>query len=151
MRASCFTREGFAAVRDEVAARLRAFDAVHCIGQEIRQGGVRLIGTSGTVTTLAGTVLDLPRYRRQWVDGVCLDAHEADEALEKLFAMGRAGLASHPCIGPERADFVLPGCAVYAAIRQVWPVDRLTVADRGLREGMLMRLIQADRAARQGA
>jgi exopolyphosphatase/guanosine-5'-triphosphate,3'-diphosphate pyrophosphatase len=147
---SCFTREGFAAVRDEVAARLRAFDAVHCIGQEIRQGGVRLIGTSGTVTTLAGTVLDLPRYRRQWVDGVCLDAHEADEALEKLFAMGRAGLASHPCIGPERADFVLPGCAVYAAIRQVWPVDRLTVADRGLREGMLMRLIQADRAARPG-
>jgi len=144
---SCFTREGFAAVRDEVAARLRAFDAVHCIGQEIRQGGVRLIGTSGTVTTLAGTVLDLPRYRRQWVDGVCLDAQEADEALEKLFTMGRAGLASHPCIGPERADFVLPGCAVYAAIRQVWPVDRLTVADRGLREGMLIRLIQADRAA----
>ncbi len=71
---SCFTREGFAAVRDEVAERLRGFDAVHCIGQEIHQGGVRLIGTSGTVTTLAGTVLDLPRYRRQWVDGVCLDA-----------------------------------------------------------------------------
>ena len=143
---SCFTAEGFAAVRDEVAARLRDFDAVHCIGQEIRQGGVRLIGTSGTVTTLAGTVLDLPRYRRQWVDGVCLDALEADAALEKLFAMGREGLANHPCVGPERADFVLPGCAVYAAIRAVWPVPRLTVADRGLREGMLMRLMQADRA-----
>lgn len=143
---SCFTRGGFEAVRDEVAEKLRAFDAVHCIGQEIRQGGVRLIGTSGTVTTLAGTVLDLPRYRRQWVDGVCLDAEEADAALEKLFAMGREGLANHPCIGPERADFVLPGCAVYAAIRQVWPVQRLTVADRGLREGMLLRLIQADRA-----
>jgi len=143
---SCFTREGFEAVRDEVAEKLRAFDAVHCIGQEIRQGGVRLIGTSGTVTTLAGTVLDLPRYRRQWVDGVCLEAEEADAALEKLFAMGREGLANHPCIGPERADFVLPGCAVYAAIRQVWPVQRLTVADRGLREGMLLKLIQADRA-----
>ena len=142
---SCFTRRGFDAVRDEVAVRLRDFDAVHCIGQEIRQGGVRLIGTSGTVTTLAGTVLDLPRYRRQWVDGVCLDAVDADEALEKLFVMGRAGLVEHPCIGPERADFVLPGCAVYAAIRQVWPVARLTVADRGLREGMLMRLMQDDR------
>jgi exopolyphosphatase/guanosine-5'-triphosphate,3'-diphosphate pyrophosphatase len=142
---SCFTRAGFDAVRDEVAEKLRAFDAVHCISQEIRQGGVRLIGTSGTVTTLAGTVLDLPRYRRQWVDGVCLDALEADAALDKLFAMGRAGLAAHPCIGPDRADFVLPGCAVYAAIRQVWPVPMLTVADRGLREGMLMRLIQGDR------
>lgn len=142
---SCFTRAGFEAVRNEVAEKLRAFDAVHCIGQEIHQGGVRLIGTSGTVTTLAGTVLDLPRYRRQWVDGVCLEAEEADAALEKLFAMGREGLASHPCIGPDRVDFVLPGCAVYAAIRQVWPVQRLTVADRGLREGMLLRLIQADR------
>jgi exopolyphosphatase/guanosine-5'-triphosphate,3'-diphosphate pyrophosphatase len=142
---SCFTREGFEAVRDEVAEKLAAFDAVHCIGQEIRQGGVRLIGTSGTVTTLAGTVMDLPRYRRQWVDGVCLDAAEADDALETLFRMGRHGLAAHPCVGPERADFVLPGCAVYAAIRQLWPVSRLTVADRGLREGMLMRLIQGDR------
>ena len=145
---SCFTRAGFEAVRDEVAEKLRAFDAVHCIGQEIHQGGVRLIGTSGTVTTLAGTVLDLPRYRRQWVDGISLCAEEADGALEKLFAMGREGLANHPCIGPERADFVLPGCAVYAAIRQVWPVKRLTVADRGLREGMLMRLMQADRPGR---
>jgi len=146
---SCFTRAGFNAVRDEVAEKLRAFDAVHCISHEIRHGGaeqgVRLIGTSGTVTTLAGTVLDLPRYRRQWVDGVCLDALEADAALEKLFSMGREGLAAHPCIGPERADFVLPGCAVYAAIREVWPVPVLTVADRGLREGMLMRLMQADR------
>jgi exopolyphosphatase / guanosine-5'-triphosphate,3'-diphosphate pyrophosphatase len=142
---SCFTRAGFDAVREEVAEKLRAFDAVHCITHEIRQGGVRLIGTSGTVTTLAGTVLDLPRYRRQWVDGVCLDAEDADAALEKLFAMGRDGLAQHPCIGPDRADFVLPGCAVYAAIREVWPVERLTVADRGLREGMLLRLMQADR------
>ncbi|MCS6890682.1 MAG: Ppx/GppA family phosphatase [Rhodovarius sp.] len=143
--ASCFTREGFAAVREEVAARLRSFDAVHCISQEIRQGGVRLIGTSGTVTTLAGTVLDLPRYRRQWVDGVLLRAEDADRALDRLFALGREGLARHPCIGPDRADFVLPGCAVYAAIREVWPVPVLTVADRGLREGMLLRMMQADR------
>lgn len=146
---SCFTRAGFEAVRDEVVEKLAAFDAVHCIGQEIRQGGVRLIGTSGTVTTLAGTVMALPRYRRQWVDGVCLEAEEADEALETLFRMGRQGLAAHPCVGPERAEFVLPGCAVYAAIRQLWPVQKLTVADRGLREGMLMRLIQGDRGARQ--
>ena len=65
--------------------------------------------------------------------------------LAELRAMGREGLMAHPCVGPERVDFVLPGCAVYAAIRRVWPVHTLTVADRGLREGMLLRMIRADR------
>jgi exopolyphosphatase/guanosine-5'-triphosphate,3'-diphosphate pyrophosphatase len=139
---SCFTGRGFAEVVEEVVERLTAFERLHCIGQEIRRGGVRLIGTSGTVTTLAGVVLDLPRYRRHYVDGLRLDTVQADAALASLFAMGRQGLAAHPCIGPERADFVLPGCAVYAAIRRLWPLPELTVADRGLREGMLVRLMR---------
>ncbi|RAI55990.1 Ppx/GppA phosphatase family protein [Roseicella frigidaeris] len=143
--ASCFTEEGFAAVVEEVAEHLRRFDRVHCIGQEIRAGGVRLIGTSGTVTTLAGVALALPRYRRPLVDGRVLDIEVADQALGDLFALGRAGLAAHPCVGPDRVDFVLPGCAVYAAIRRVWPVPTLTVADRGLREGMLLRMMRACR------
>ncbi len=144
---SCFTEAGFHAVVDEVAARLSGFDAVHCIGQEIRAGGVRLMGTSGTVTTLAGVAMALPRYRRPLVDGQTLEACVADQALGDLFALGRDGLAAHPCVGPDRVDFVLPGCAVYAAIRRVWPVPRLTVADRGLREGILLRLMRADRLA----
>lgn len=141
----CFTEAGFLGVVEEVAARLEAFDRVHGIQREIRAGGVRLMGTSGTVTTLAGVALALPKYRRPLVDGRTLDCDVADAALGDLFALGREGLARHPCVGPERVEFVLPGCAVYAAIRQVWPAPRITVADRGLREGILLRLMRADR------
>ena len=146
---SCFTEHGFFEVVEEVAAHLAGFDQVHRIGQEIRAGGVRLMGTSGTVTTLAGVAMALPRYRRPLVDGKTLDCEAADLALGDLFALGREGLAAHPCVGPERVDFVLPGCAVYAAIRRVWPTPRLTVADRGLREGMLTRMMRADRGRRR--
>ncbi len=145
--AACFTQEGFFAVVDEVAAQLAGFDQLHCIGQEIHAGGVRLMGTSGTVTTLAGVVMALPRYRRPLVDGSTLDCEAADAALGDLFAMGRAELAAHPCVGPDRVDYVLPGCAIYAAIRRIWPTHTLRVADRGLREGMLLRMMRADRAA----
>lgn len=147
--AQCFTEVGFSALVADIAGQLAGFDAVHSIGREIQAGGVRLMGTSGTVTTLAGVVLALPRYRRPLVDGQTLDCHAADAALGDLFALGRAGLAAHPCVGPDRVDFVLPGCAVYAAIRRVWPAPRLTVADRGLREGMLLRMMRADRAPRR--
>ncbi len=136
---------GFAAMRDDVIDRLRPFESVHCIGQEIRHGGVHLLGTSGTVTTLAGIALDLPRYSRPAVDGAVLTHADAQAAMQSLRALGRAGLAEHPCIGPERSDFVLPGCAIFAAIHTLWPAPEIMVADRGLREGMLLRMIRANR------
>jgi exopolyphosphatase/guanosine-5'-triphosphate,3'-diphosphate pyrophosphatase len=110
---------------------------------------VRLIGTSGTVTTLAGVALGLPRYSRALIDGHTLSGAEADDALAALCALGRPGLLAHPCVGPGRVEFVLPGCAVFAAIRRLWPAARVTVADRGLREGMLIRLMRGDRARHQ--
>lgn len=145
---ACFEPEGFDAMVNDVTERLASFEAVHCIGQEIRQGGVRLLGTSGTVTTLAGVVLGLERYSRPLIDGTVLSQKDAERALEDLRALGRAGLMHHACVGPERVDFVLPGCAIYAAIHRLWPAPRVVVADRGLREGILLRMIRADRARR---
>jgi len=144
--AACYTEEGFEAMVRDVSARLAFFESIHCIAHEIRDGGVRLLGTSGTVTTLAGVAMGLARYRRPLVDGAVLTGDAAVQALRTLQGMGRDGLMHHPCIGPERADFVLPGCAVFAAVMRHWPAPRVVVADRGLREGMLLRMIRADRA-----
>ena len=149
--AAGFGTAGFQAMVDDVKARLRPFEQIHCIAHESRLGGVRLLGTSGTVTTLAGVAMKLARYRRPLVDGTVLSAAAADQALSELRSLGRDGLAQHPCVGPERADFVLPGCAVFEAIRQTWPMAEVTVADRGLREGMLLRMMRqgaGSRAAR---
>ena len=140
--AAAFTTDGFAAMVDDVAARLAPFERVHCIAHEGRMGGVRLLGTSGTVTTLTGVAMGLQRYRRPLVDGRVLSAAAADGALGVLRGLGRDGLALHPCVGAERADFVLPGCAVFEAIRRTWPASEVVVADRGLREGMLLRMMR---------
>lgn len=146
--AAAFTPSGFEAMVAHVAGRLAPFEQIHCIGLETRAGGVCALGTSGTVTTLAGIALDLPRYRRPLIDGTILTRDAADQALAAVLAMGPAGLAAHPCVGPDRVPYVLPGCAVFAAIRRVWPVDDVIVADRGLREGILLRLMR--QAAGQG-
>jgi exopolyphosphatase/guanosine-5'-triphosphate,3'-diphosphate pyrophosphatase len=149
---TCYTEDGFSRVVSDITAMLRPFEAVHRIGQEIRQGGVLMVGTSGTVTTLAGVSLKLDRYRRGLVDGISLTRDSVDAALAEARMLGRDGLSRHPCIGSERVDFVLPGCAIFAAIHELWQVPELMVADRGLREGMLMRLMRASApAVRRGA
>ncbi|HQT47736.1 MAG TPA: Ppx/GppA family phosphatase [Acidocella sp.] len=148
---ACYTDSGYAGVVADVAAMLRPFEAVHRIAQEIRQGGVLMVGTSGTVTTLAGMSLKLDRYRRGLVDGISMTREAVDMALTEARALGREGLGRHPCIGGERVDFVLPGCAIFAAIHEMWQVPELMVADRGLREGMLMRLMRTTPQGRRGA
>lgn len=140
-----FSHAGYEAMVEDVAARLRGFESVHCIAHEVRDGGVRLVGTSGTVTTLAGVALNLAKYRRPAVDGICLPRDAAASALARLRALGREGLMTHPCVGPERVEFVLPGCAIFEAIWRTWPADLVTVADRGLREGLLLRMMRDQR------
>ena len=109
-------------------------------------GRFHLLGTSGTVTTVAGIHLDLPRYDRRRVDGLWMSADQADDAVDRLRAMNYDQRAANGCIGHERADLVLAGCAILEAIRRAFPAPRIRIADRGLREGILVELMRADRA-----
>ncbi|MGE3142116.1 MAG: Ppx/GppA family phosphatase [Hyphomonadaceae bacterium] len=130
--------EGMVASLKEVVAAMEAPTSVRAA---FAAGRAHIVGTSGAITSLAGVHLNLPRYQRAKVDGVWLSREEVRAATQHLRRMSPGERARHPCIGPERADLVLPGCAILEAICEVWPVERLRVADRGLREGMLIRLM----------
>jgi exopolyphosphatase/guanosine-5'-triphosphate,3'-diphosphate pyrophosphatase len=106
--------------------------------------GVHMLGTSGTVTTIAGVHLELKRYDRSRIDGCWMEESEIDAVLERLLAMSYDERVASPCIGGERADLVLAGCAILEAIRRAFPCPRLRVADRGLREGMLVQMMRED-------
>jgi len=135
-------RAVFDAMTAEVRAHIARFAAEHCEGLDLNT--IHLLGTSGTVTTIAGVHLRLKRYDRRQVDGCWMTDHEVSVVLEELLAMDYEGRVASPCIGAERADLVMAGCAILEAIRQVFPCTRLRVADRGLREGMLVELMRAD-------
>ena len=122
---------------------LAPFERTHCILRHIRTGRVQMLGSSGTVTTLAGIHLALPRYTRALVDGSMLTFPQISVVSAHLAGLDLAGRAANPCIGRERADLVLSGCAILDAICVTWPVGRLRVADRGVREGILFDLMQA--------
>src|SRR5271155_5342213 len=114
------------------------------VASEARCGRFHLLGTSGTVTTIAGVHLNLARYDRRAVDGLWLGRVEVDGAIKRLRAMSYAERAANACIGHERADLVLAGCAILEAIRNHFPAERLRIADRGLREGILSHMMRAD-------
>jgi len=141
------TPDIFEAMTREVEGMLAKFEC-----PDIPRGmdDFHLIGTSGTVTTLAGVHLDLPRYDRRKVDGLWLSDAEVTAMQAKLLSWDYAGRASNPCIGPDRADLVLAGCAILEAIRRRWPSSRMRVADRGLREGLLTDMMADDGVWRRG-
>ena len=128
----------YAAMVAEMGAAIAPFEAQHGIAAYIAAGKVQLLGSSGTVTTLAGVHLDLPRYDRNRVDGSVLEFDEIAGASRRLASLSWEERAAHPCIGEERADLVLAGCAILDAICLAWPVGHLVVADRGVREGILL-------------
>jgi exopolyphosphatase/guanosine-5'-triphosphate,3'-diphosphate pyrophosphatase len=138
------TGEQFAAMTDEVADMLEGFPEGEALSEAVAGGGIHMLGTSGTVTTLAGVHLGLPRYDRRRVDGTWLTGSEVLSLVERLAEMDYDARVANPCIGRERADLVLAGCAILEAIRRRWPCERLRVADRGLREGLLVEMMAED-------
>lgn len=104
---------------------------------DFQRGSAHFLGTSGTVTSIAGVHLQLPRYRRDRVDGLWLDIETVNKITQDLHNMSLEDRAKEPCIGPERADLVVCGCIILDALAREWPVSRVRVADRGLREGLL--------------
>ena len=134
------SREVYQAMIEEVAILVNRFAAEHCGDL----GAFHMLGTSGTVTTIAGVFLRLARYDRRRVDGCWLTDDEISRVVAELMAMSFEERAANPCIGSERADLVLAGCAILDAIRRAFPCQRLRVADRGLREGMLVEMMHED-------
>jgi exopolyphosphatase/guanosine-5'-triphosphate,3'-diphosphate pyrophosphatase len=134
------TRQCYEAMIGEVAGHLAPFAEQY--GDDVHD--MHLLGTSGTVTTVAGLHLGLLHYDRRKVDGLWMNDAEMNCAIERLLAMTYRDRADNPCIGTERADLVLAGCAILDAIRRAFPLPRLRVADRGLREGMLVEMMRED-------
>lgn len=129
------------AMVEHASALLAPVEAEYQIGATLAGSRVQFIGTSGTVTTLAAMHLGLPRYDRRKVDGLVIDQDAVTLTSRKLRSMTNNARASHPCIGHGRADLVVAGSAVLEACLSRWPVSVLTVADRGLREGILQGLV----------
>lgn len=138
------TREVFEAMVTDVGALLEAFEGRNRLAHVARGGRFHLLGTSGTVTTLAGLHLGLARYDRRRVDGLWMDDFDVERMIGRLLGWKFEERVANACIGADRADLVLAGCAILEAIRRVWPSDRLRVADRGLREGILSELMSED-------
>ncbi|HML06684.1 MAG TPA: Ppx/GppA phosphatase family protein [Xanthobacteraceae bacterium] len=135
------SRDIYQAMVEEAAIFVEKFAAAHRDDLD----DFHMLGTSGTVTTIAGVFLKLKRYDRRRVDGCWLSDDEVSRVVAELMAMSFDERAANPCIGVERADLVLAGCAILDAIRRAFPCQRLRVADRGLREGMLVEMMRADR------
>ena len=138
------TRESYARMVAEVAQYVAPFAAEH--GKDLQD--MHMLGTSGTVTTLAGVFLNLPRYDRRRIDGIWMNNSDVTAVIQRLLGMTYQERANNNCISIERADLVLAGCAILDAIRAAFPLPRLRVADRGLREGMLVEMMREDGALR---
>ena len=138
------TPGSYEAMVKDVVAGLTSFETKHRFSKRIAGKRAHFLGTSGTVTTISGIHLKLPVYERARVDGCWLTVRDVRVVSNDLIGMSYAERVAQPCIGQERADLVLAGCAILEALLRTWPCQRLRVADRGLREGILATLMAED-------
>lgn len=145
------TASAYKAMVEEVRTHLQGFEDHHALRRHFDADAAQMLGMSGTVTTLAGVHMGLRRYERSLVDGMWAPVQEMRAVAQRLAEMDYSGRVATPCIGRERADLVVAGCAILEAITDLWPAKNLRVADRGLREGILTMLMrQEDGAAQHG-
>ena len=139
----------YRAMVDHVRGEIERFRLAEPFRPIFEAGRAHLIGTSGAITSLAGLHLGLKRYDRSRVDGLWLQREECAQAARRLLALEPDVRAAEPCIGRDRADLVLAGAAILQAVQEAWPCERVRVADRGLREGLLFSLMNEGRGGRR--
>ena len=117
---------------------LQEFEEKNHISEAIKNQEIQVIGTSGTVTVLGAVHLGLPRYNRAAVDGVSISGDDMEKVIKRIKNMGHEGRCKHSCIGKTKADLTISGCAIVEALCTFWPISEITIADRGIREGILL-------------
>ena len=125
---------------------LKEFDEKYNIREAIKNQEIQIIGTSGTVTVLGAVHLNLPRYNRSAVDGISITQQDIDRAIAKIKRLGDEGRKKHPCIGAQKADLTMAGCAIIEGLCSFWPIEEITVADRGIREGILLDMMHSNKS-----
>ena len=124
---------------------LREFEEKYQISDAIGNQEIQVIGTSGTVTVLGAVHLGLPRYNRAAVDGISVSGDEMEKVIKRIKNMGHEGRCKHSCIGKTKADLTISGCAIVESLCTFWPISEITIADRGIREGMLLDMMHHQR------
>ncbi len=122
---------------------LSEFEEKHHIREAIANQEIQVIGTSGTVTVLGAVHLNLPRYNRSAVDGIAMTQQDIERTIAKIKRLGDDGRKKHPCIGAQKADLTMAGCAIIDGLTSFWPISEVTVADRGIREGILLDMMHS--------
>lgn len=138
-------------IRESVHNELKIFSQKNKIDEFAQNQRVQMVGTSGTVTTLAAITLGLEKYDRRAIDGVFLKAEDAHRISQEIFSMDQEQRSQHPCIGKGRTDMVVMGTAILEGIFDTWAIPKLRVADRGVREGILMELIRNNNTRRSNS
>lgn len=143
------TETWFRAMVETVKDEIREFRHADPLRPIFDADRAHMVGTSGAITSLAGMHLGLRRYDRSQVDGIWMTRDECDAAAQTLLSLSAQERAEQPCIGSDRADLVLAGAAILQAVQELWPCSRVRVADRGLREGILMSLMSGEGTKRK--